>query len=71
MFNIQWSNECYIMTCSILAMATHTRNDLLWFFKGQTAAIHVRFWTGKILLATTIAYAGAYYFKYNANVSTN
>lgn len=32
-------------------------------------AFTVRFWTGKILMGIAIVYAGAYYFKYNANVS--
>lgn len=34
---------------------------------GKERAFYVRFWTGKLLMATTVLYAGAYYFKYNSN----
>lgn len=39
------------------------------FPQGFQRAFTVRYWTGKALLALTGIYAGAYYFKYNQNVS--
>lgn len=36
--------------------------------QGHQKAFHVRFWTGKFLMAASLMYAGAYYFKYNTNV---
>jgi hypothetical protein len=38
-------------------------------FQGERAAVQFRFWTGKVSLCLFAAYAGFYYFKYNANVS--
>lgn len=37
--------------------------------QGEKWAFAVRFWTGKIGLIAFGIYAGAYYFKYNQNVS--
>lgn len=52
-------------------MARCVVTDSIYFayFKGKRKAFVARFWAGKALMAVMSVYAGAYYFKYNANVS--